>query len=137
MMKARGVLALCMGAALVAGACGGAEDDSTLEPMPDSAPMTEPAPASDPAQLSRGYEQVISGNLGKVDPDASTFTLDAGNREQSFRFNAATQVTGASGTQGLAGREGARVTVHYREEAGAMLATRIVIDDAAPAAPAR
>jgi hypothetical protein len=32
-MKARGLFALCMSAALVAGACGEADNDSVIEPM--------------------------------------------------------------------------------------------------------
>jgi len=129
-MKARGVMALCISAALVTAACGdGVDNDSTLDPMPENAPATEPArPSAGAAPMERGADQVISGNLGNVDTDARTFTLSADNREQTFRFNDDTDVTGASGTQGLASREGARVTVHYRQDGGANVATRIMLE---------
>ncbi len=129
-MKTRGILALLMGVALVAGACGDAADDSTLDPL-DDAPATEPAPpAAGLPQAERGAEQMMSGTIGKVDADARTFTINANNREETFRYSESTNVTGAPGVQGLAGRDGTRVTVHYREEAGAMMATRIMLEGA-------
>jgi hypothetical protein len=131
-MKARGLFALCMSAALVAGACGGADNDSVLEPM-DSAPASEPAAETRSAepQADSNLAQVISGSLGEVDSQTRTFTLNTGTREEAFTFTESTQVTGASGTQGLAGREGDRVTVHYREQGGSRIADRIVLEDAA------
>jgi hypothetical protein len=129
-MKARGLFALCISAALVAGACGEADNDSVIEPM-DSAPATEPAPRPAEPQADSSFGQVISGSLGEVDSQTRTFTLNTGGREEAFTFTESTQVTGASGTQGLAGREGDRVTVHYREQGGSRIADRIVLEDAA------
>lgn len=136
-MKARGFVALCMGAALVAGACGGAENDSTLDPV-DSPPASDTArPSGNTAtDMNRGAEQTISGSLGKVDPDARIFTLTAEGRDQTFRFNDATDVSGMAGSQGLAGREGAHVTVYYREDGGGTMATRIVMNGS-PATPSQ
>jgi hypothetical protein len=130
-MKARGLFALCISAALVAGACGEADNDSVMEPM-DSAPATEPAPTLAEPQADSSFGQVISGSLGEVDSQTRTFTLNTGDREEAFTFTEATEVTGASGTQGLAGREGDAVTVHYREQGGSRIADRIVLEDAAP-----
>lgn len=130
MKAARGFLTLCVGVALIAAACG-PDEAQTLDALEDPAPVAGAAPAPDPAGLGLGYEHVIAGSLGRVDPDAMTFTLRTDIAEQSFRFTSATDVSGASGAQGLTGREGARVTVHYREDAGARLATRVVLEDTA------
>jgi hypothetical protein len=127
-----------MGAAIMAGACSG-PDTSVLEDADTQNPSASTEPASRDSELTRGMDQVTTGTIGKVDPDTRMFTIRADGRDMSFRYNDDTQVTGASGTQGLAGREGDRVTVHYREEMGAMIASRIVLDTAAPAdaAPTR
>jgi hypothetical protein len=113
-----------MGAALIAGACEGAGND-TDDPISESAGGS---PES-------GLDQVMSGNLGEVDPDEQTFTITVNGREESFEFDEATQVTGASGTQGLSGRQGARVTVHFREDGGDRIARRIEVTEVATPAP--
>ena len=59
--------------------------------------------------------QVITGELRSVDADAKTFVVRADDgTEHSFRY---TDPPGAGGSsaQGLAGREGDRVRVSYRE----------------------
>jgi hypothetical protein len=62
--------------------------------------------------------EMIVGDLLSVDADAKTFTVEADDaQEHDFRFSDATIVSGESGMQALTGREGARVTVYYREGA--------------------
>ena len=69
----------------------------------------------------------MGGELGAVNTDQQTFVVMVDGKEQSFRFSDATQVSGASGTQGLAGRKGARVTVYYRDSGGLRIADRIIL----------
>jgi hypothetical protein len=52
----------------------------------------------------------------------------AGDVEYRFLFTDATDVLGTGGARGLTGREGTRVTVHYREELGSRMAVSIEID---------
>ena len=67
------------------------------------------APASEVAQ-------VITGELRTVDADAKTFVVRADDgTEHSFRYTDTTDISGQSSAQGLAGREGDRVRVSYRE----------------------
>jgi hypothetical protein len=106
-------------ALLALGGCQKA-DQSRLPP-PEEMPATESAAAIAP-------EQVISGELTAVDPDAKTFSVMAGDVEYRFLFTDATDVLGTGGARGLTGREGTRVTVHYREELGSRMAVSIEID---------
>ena len=67
------------------------------------------APASEVAQI-------ITGELRTVDANAKTFVVRADDgTEHSFRYTDTTDVSGQSSAQGLAGREGDRVRVSYRE----------------------
>jgi hypothetical protein len=70
---------------------------------------------------------MMSGELVSVNIDANTFKIRTeDNTEHEFRFSDATMVSGESGMQALTGREGSRVTVHYREDAdGKNLASSI------------
>jgi hypothetical protein len=126
MMKTRGSLALGLGAALVAGACGGWDDAGTRE-MRESMKIAETPPEAAP--LQPGYERVFSGSLERVDPDSRTFTIRTNVGEQAFLFNEFTDVYGVPGAQGLAQQAGTKVIVHYREDAGSMIATRIILED--------
>jgi hypothetical protein len=60
--------------------------------------------------------QVITGDLRTVDAQAMTFVVrgDDGT-ERAFKYTATTEVAGGPSTQGLAGREGNRVRVSYRD----------------------
>lgn len=107
-------LAMCFVAALAAAGC---QSDQGPERMTET-----------PGQLLSDSEHAMSGELHTVDLDAKTFTLASDGRPEAFTFTDATEVTGAAGPQGLAGREGARATVHYREEESARIATRIVLE---------
>jgi hypothetical protein len=71
--------------------------------------------------------EILSGELLSVDMDAKTFKVVAEDtQEHEFRFSDATIVSGESGMQALAAREGARMTVHYRKDAdGSNIASKI------------
>ena len=105
-------LAMCFLAAFVAGAC--EADQTTLDPMNES-----------PQQMLEQSEQAIGGALETVDLDTRTFTVSTDGGAQTFVFTDATDVTGGGEPQGLAGREGARVMVTYRDDQGSRIATRI------------
>jgi hypothetical protein len=60
--------------------------------------------------------QVITGELRTVDGAAKTFVVRADDgTEHSFRYTDSTEVASGSSAQGLAGSEGDRVRVSYRE----------------------
>jgi hypothetical protein len=108
---------MCFLAAFVAGACEADQtpaDQTTLDPMNES-----------PQQMSGQSEQAIGGALETVDLDTRTFTVSTDGGAQTFVFTDATEVTGGGEPQGLAGREGARVMVTYRDDQGSRIATRI------------
>lgn len=128
-------LVLCSALAIVAVGCEGRVD------KPNEQVRDRPAaniPATPPAGPT-GDVRSMGGELGAVDIEKRTFVVVVDGRELPFRFTDATQVTGASGTQGLAGRKGASVTVYYRDDAGSgNIADRIILSGAdAPAAPTR
>ncbi len=102
-MRARSpILAICAVAALSLLGCdrmGGSRDTAA----------GREAPAAEVAQ-------VITGELRTVDGDAKTFVVRADDgTEHSFRYTDSTEVAGGSSAQGLAGSEGDRVRVSYRE----------------------
>ena len=74
-------------------------------------------------------ELVARGELLKVDTTGQTFTIkQPNNEEMQFQYNSSTKVEGSqNGVQGLSSETGTRVTVHYREQSGQRLATRIEI----------
>jgi hypothetical protein len=125
-MKSGAILSVVLaGALLSVAACQQAEaprPDSPAAVRPESPPPGSPARSPDLSEL------VISGDLRRVNPEERTFILMAGNQEHRFTYSDATLVTGAAGTQGLAGREGARVTVHYRDTPDAKVALRIMLE---------
>ena len=102
-MRARSpILAICAVAALSLLGC------NRMDSARDKAAVQE---ASAPE-----VAQVITGELRSVDGDAKTFVVRADDgTEHSFRYTDATESTGGSSAQGLAGREGDRVRVSYRE----------------------
>lgn len=124
MKRITAVIGACAVAAFLTTACNQAE-----EPREEGAPAGEAgSPADTPREgadmdvPSAGMmeEQVVSGELKSVDSDARTFTIQTDDgREMTLSYNDATDVGGAAGEQGLTGREGTRVTVHYREQPGA------------------
>ena len=75
--------------------------------------------------------QVFTGDLRNVDAQAMTFLVrgDDGT-ERAFKYTASTEVAGGSSTQGLAGREGDRVRVSYRDVPQATDSTAPVVVEA-------
>jgi len=96
-----------------------------------------PAPADDPDATPKG----VKGELISVDLKNNTVMVRAENgMEQTFKFNDQTAVQGAesasAGTnqparmavRNLLGKEGSEVTVMWKDEAGAKMATAINVD---------
>ncbi len=72
--------------------------------------------AADGVAAAPEVAQVITGDLRSVDVEAKTFVVRADDgTEHSFRYTDSMEVAGGSTAQGLAGREGDRVRVSYRE----------------------
>jgi hypothetical protein len=73
--------------------------------------------------------ELVVGDLLSVDTDEKTFkVVTEDKQEHEFHYSDATVVSGESGMQALTGREGARLTVHYRQEAdGTSMASRIEV----------
>ena len=102
-MRARSpILAICAVAALSVLGC------DRMSGSRDTAAGRD-APAAEVAQ-------VITGELRTVDGAAKTFVVRADDgTEHSFRYTDSTEAAGGSSAQGLAGNEGERVRVSYRE----------------------
>lgn len=61
---------------------------------------------------------VMAGQLRSIDPDKRTMIVAFGDDLYEFRYDDETEIAGAaSSVQGLAGKSGTEVTVHYRENA--------------------
>ena len=104
----RSALALVFASALVPLACEQRQEPASAE--------NEARDVQAPGLVES--EEMIVGKLLSVDADAKTFTVEGENaQEHEFRFSDATIVSGESGMQALTGREGAQVTVHYRQAA--------------------
>lgn len=140
-MRANGVwLAICSMVLLVALGCGPAAERSEeplgQEPAPGEEPLgvepqepiepQEPTAPQEPA--GEAQEQVMSGEITKVDVEGQSLWVKAEDAEHTISFSDETEIIGAAGAQGLAGREGARVTVHYQDDLGTKRATRIVLE---------
>jgi hypothetical protein len=122
-MKAGAVLAMLSIAMLAAGGCDTERREAALEGQSPSSGGTlgSGAPLGEPLE-------VMSGELGQVDLQARTFTIKTADADVVFAFTDATQVDGAAGPQGLAGREGARVSLRYRQRPDGKIAERITIN---------
>lgn len=93
------------------------------QPQPDRAapPQADRAPATAPAV----------GELVRVDPDAKTLAIKtAAGAEMQFRYNDQTTVTGSEKTvAGLATMRGSQLTITFRSEGTANIATKIEVRD--------
>jgi hypothetical protein len=101
-----------------------AQADRTAPSQADrAAPPQGRAPAAAPAV----------GELVRVDPDAKTLSIKtAAGAEMMFRYNDSTTVTGSQKTvAGLATMRGSQLTVTYRTEGTANIATMIEVRDKA------
>jgi len=101
-MRARSpILAICAVAALPLLGC------DRMKSASDTAAREVPAPE---------VAQVITGELTSVNGDSTTLVVRGDDGiEHSFRYTASTEIAAGSSAQGLAGREGDRVRVSYRE----------------------
>src|SRR5438876_3218680 len=105
-----------------------------------------PAPKAEPWQNKgeSGQNQEISGELQRVDMAAKTISIRVDNgMEQTFKFDDDTMVMGLEGQQpqanvpsksgkttnasirNLAGKEGSEMTIQWRDENGAKVATQV------------
>lgn len=134
MKSLAGCVVLCVALPLSTAACGGADEGTSVGPLEDAAPVAGETGALGPAESAQAADQVqasdqfIEGTLGKMDPGTMTFTLADDPVARTFTITDETEVTGTSSAQGLAGREGAEVTVHFREDAGEWVVTRILLE---------
>jgi len=74
--------------------------------------------------------KIVQGELTKVDMEGHSLTikLEKGD-EMQFEYDSSTTVEGReNGIQGLASDTGARLTIHFKEESGKKIATRIIIN---------
>jgi hypothetical protein len=87
------------------------------------------SPRQDPsAPADHARETTISGELMRVNPDTKMFTVKSATGELQFKYSDQTVVTGAQKTvAGLATMSGEQVTVSFRVESGANIATRIEV----------
>jgi uncharacterized protein with beta-barrel porin domain len=92
-----------------------AQADRAAPPQADRAPAAAPA----------------VGELVRVDPDATTLSIKtAAGAEMKFRYNDQTTVTGSEKTvAGLATMRGSQLTVTFRTEGTANIATMIEVRD--------
>lgn len=120
-MKRRrpGIAVLLLGLAVVLAACARSEPDAQ-----DQAEQTQPA--TFPEAGSPSSQQIAEGELQNVDLDGMTFVLaDSAGNPQLFSFSESTEVAGASGAQGLSGRQGSHVRVRYMQQGDLRSAVRI------------
>ena len=91
-------------------------------------PTAQQPPSSQSPSTSR--ETSISGELMRVNPDAKMFTVKNATGEIQFKYSDSTVVTGAQKTvAGLVTMSGEQVTVSYRVENGANIATQIEVKE--------
>jgi len=96
--------------------------------------MAQEEPKQPPPQRQAQQPAPIQGELQEVDATAKTLAVKpAVGDEVVFEYNDKTEVTGAKeGVAGLATMKGAKVTVHFTEDAQAKTktATRIIVQGA-------
>jgi hypothetical protein len=119
----KGLVAIAAFMTLAGAGIAHAQSSST---RPD--PTAQQPPSSQNPSTSR--ETSISGELMRVNPDAKMFTVKNATGEIQFKYSDSTVVTGAQKTvAGLATMSGEQVTVSYRVENGANLATQIEVKE--------
>jgi hypothetical protein len=99
--------------------------------------VTSPAPHDQSQGAAPAQAQTTArGELVSIDEKGKMLTIKNDGSEMSFKFDDATKVTGAQrGVAGLATMTGSQVTVQYKKDGAANLATSIDVRSAAPAAP--
>jgi hypothetical protein len=104
----------------------GIANAQSSSPRPN--PVAQQPPSSQNPSTAR--ETSISGELMRVNPDAKMFTVKNATGEIQFKYSDSTVVTGAQKTvAGLATMSGEQVTVSYRVENGANVATQIEVKE--------
>ena len=94
--------------------------------IPPAAPA--PAPASSQAQADT---LTASGELVSVDSKASTLSVKTATNEMTFKYDDDTKISGAAkAVSGLATMAGSQVTVRYKKDGAANLATSIDVKPA-------
>ncbi len=75
---------------------------------------------------------IYKGDLISVSTDSHTFSVKGSDqKEWEFTYNDKTEVSGAGeGIEGLAGKTGTPVTVHYKKEGDKNIATKIEVHSA-------
>jgi hypothetical protein len=75
-------------------------------------------------------EMTFKGQLVRVNPDDQNFLVrDHDRNEMRFSYNDRTEITGADwSVEGLAEGKGTNVTVQYKKEGPANIATKIKVD---------
>ena len=87
-----------------------------------------PAPQAPAQQAPAQSVQSAQGELLSVDTQASTFAIKAASGEMTFRYDDNTKVAGGQkGVAGLATMKGSQVTVQFRKDGAANIATSIEV----------
>ena len=116
---------------------------SALAQQPDRPPQAPaapgaqaPAPAPSPAQAgAQAQAQTASGELVSVDSKASTLSVKTAAAEMTFKYDDTTKISGGKGAAGLATMTGSQVTVQYKKDGAANIATSIDVKPAGGGAP--
>jgi hypothetical protein len=104
---------------------------------PGGAPGAQAPGGGGPGGAPAAQEKTFEGKLTKVDDKAKLITVKgADDKEMSFSYNDATQMTGVDkGPAGLTGKTGSNLKITYRENRGANLASKIEVEGGAAPAP--
>jgi hypothetical protein len=113
---------------LTAGQAMAQQPPSQPGPAPQS-PAAPPAPSA--AGSQREATLTSTGELVSVDVKAETITVKTSTGEMEFDYDSATKITGSRGAAGLGTMTGSQVTVQYRKDGRAMLATSIDVQSGA------
>lgn len=106
-------------------------------PAPSTQPASGPAAQSAPRRGVEAKASSVQGELLRVDMDKKMVVIEAADgKEQSFRFNDDTEISGAAqNVEGLATKTGTRVTVEFEGAAASAVAKKISIQAAAATSP--
>jgi hypothetical protein len=117
------ILTLALGAAPLA----------AQTPAPSTQPAAGASAQSAPRQGAEARSSSVQGELLRVDMDKKMVVIEAADgKEQSFRFNDDTEISGAAqNVEGLATKTGTRVTVEFEGAAASAVAKKISIQAAA------
>jgi hypothetical protein len=110
---------------------------SAFAQAPDARPPQAPpgqvspgAPPADRAQAPAAQSQTASGELVSVDAKASTLSVKTASSEMTFKYDDTTKISGGKGAAGLATMTGSQVTVQYKKDGAANIATSIDVKPA-------